>query len=518
MTTARGTAGGPAGPDPAIDIGRTEWIALTVISVAQMMFLIDATIVNIALPGIRSALGFSGAGLEWVVTSYSLVFGGLLLLGGRAGDVLGRRRIFVAGLALFTVASLVGGFATAPWWLLACRAAQAVGAAAASPAALSLIATTFREGPARNRAVSVYTALATAGGGIGLLAGGLITSYLSWRWVMFVNVPFGAVMILLAPRVLRESDRRGRRFDLPGAVTGTLGVTLLVYALIRSAADRSGRPHWSDPPVLTALAGAVVLIIAFIAIERRSPHPLVPLRIFASALRTGTYLVMALTSTAMFGIFFFSTLFLQQVWHYGPLHTALVYLPSTGLLVYGARASGRLLPRLGARTLVLGGLALASVGMLWLSRIGESGGYLTGMLVPVSLTYLGLGLTGVPLTLGALNGVHERDAGAASGLCSAARQIGGATGLAVLGTVTWTTVAAAVIRPDSPAGGRTLADQALATGVDRGFVAATGLTVLALVVAAATMRRDRPTADGRLSERLAQERPAKGSPSTDPTG
>ncbi len=492
MTTARGTTGSTAGPGPAVEITRTEWIALAVISIAQMMFLIDATIVNIALPSIRSALAFSGAGLEWVVTSYSLVFGGLLLLGGRAGDVLGRRRVFVAGLALFTAASLVGGFATAPWWLLACRAAQAVGAAAASPAALSLIATTFREGPARSRAVSVYTALATAGGGIGLLAGGLITSYLSWPWIMFVNVPFGAVMIVLAPRVLPESDRCGQRIDLPGAVTGTLGVTSLVYALIRSGTDRAGHPHWTDPPVLAALAAAVVLIAAFIAIERRSAHPLVPLRIFASAVRSGTYVVMALSSTALFGIFFFSTLFLQQVWHYGPLHTALVYLPSTAILVYGAKASGQLLPRLGARTLVLGGLVLASVGMLWLSRIGESGGYLTGMLVPVSLTYLGLGLTGVPLTLGALNGVHERDAGIASGLCSASRQIGGATGLAVLGTVTWATVAATTIPPDSRAGARPVADQALAAGVDRGFLVATALTVLALAVAVATMRRERP--------------------------
>lgn len=459
---------------------RTGAVALAVISGAQMMFLLDSTIVNIALPHVQSALRFSGPELEWVVTAYSLTYGGLLLLGGRAGDILGRRRMFLAGLALFTVASLAGGCAQAPWQLLASRTAQAVGAACASPAALSLVAGTFPEGPLRTRAISIYSALATSGGGIGLLAGGLITSFASWRWVMFVNVPVGVAMLIAAPRVLGETPRRADRLDVPGALAGTLGVTLLVYALIAAAADESGSAHWTDPGVLAAAAGAVALIAAFVVVERRAAHPLVPLRIFARLTRAGTYLALVLSSTSMFGIFFFLTQFLQRIWHYSPLHCALVYIPLTGLLVYGARLSGTLLPRLGARTLVLGGLGVAAAGMLWLSRIGDSGGYLTGMLVPTGLTYAGLGLTGVPLTLNALASVPERDTGVASGLFTCARQIGGATGLAVLGTVTWTTVA-----------GRGGADDpaALAAGIDRGFLVAAGMTALALVIAAGTMAR-----------------------------
>ncbi|MFI6603422.1 MFS transporter [Nonomuraea sp. NPDC050536] len=467
---------------------RSRTLALWTISIAQLMFLLDATVVNVALPSIKGSLGFSGSGLEWVVTGYSLAFGGLLLLGGRAGDILGRRRMFVAGLALFTVASLLGGLATTPWWLLVCRAVQGVGAAAASPAALSLIATTFPEGPERDRAVGIYSAVATAGGGVGLLAGGVITTYLSWRWVMFVNVPFGVFIVIAAMRVLTETERVRGRFDLAGALTGTAGVTLLVYGLINAATDQTGTTHWADTDVLVTLGAAVLLIAAFVASERRNPHALVPLRIFIDRVRAGTYIVQILSSTAMFGIFFFLTLFLQQVWGYTPLQTAVVYVPLTGLLVYGARLSSRLVAKTGVRNLVIGGLLSAAAGMAWLSQIGDSSGYLTGMLVPTVLTYAGLGLTGVPLTLSAMSRVPAEDSGTASGVFSAARQVGGATGLAVLGTVAW--AAASAITGPKPAS-RSLADHALAVGAGRGFAVAAGIVLLALLVAALTLPRGR---------------------------
>ncbi|GAA3378737.1 MFS transporter [Streptomyces sannanensis] len=451
-------------------------VALAVISAAQLMFLLDATIVNVALPSIQRSLRLSGSHLEWVVASYSIAFGGLLMLGGRAGDILGRRRVFTAGVALFTAASLLGGFAAEPWLLTVCRILQGVGAAAASPAALSLIAVTFPEGPERNRAVGWYTATATAGGGVGILAGGLIAAYLSWRWVFFVNVPIGLVVIAATRRVMPETPRQRGAFDAAGALTGTLAALLLVYGLIDGA---QGGGNWSSWRVLAALGAAAVLAPAFVVLERRHPQPLVPLRLFADRTRLGVYAVLALTGTAMFGIFFFLTLFLQQVWDYSALHTALVYIPLTCLLVLGAKTSSWLFARLGARTLVCGGLLTAAAGMLWLSRIGDSAGYATGMLVPTVLTYAGLGVTGVPLTLSALARVADEDSGAASGLFSMARQIGGATGLAVLGTVVWSVVASAA--PGTPAW------EALSEGASQGFVVAAAITALALLVALVTV-------------------------------
>ncbi|MCM2576542.1 MFS transporter [Streptomyces meridianus] len=469
-----GTEAGQVTAGPATG-GRARTSALVLISAAQLMLLLDSTIVNVALPAIQESLGIHGAELEWVVSGYSLAFGGLLLLGGRAGDILGRRRVFTAGLALFTAASLLGGFASEPWMLLVSRAAQGVGAAAASPAALSLIATTFPEGRERNRAIGIYTAAATSGGGVGLLAGGLITTYLSWRWILFVNVPVGTLMIALAWKLLPETERSRKRLDLPGALTGTLGITLLVYGLINAATDETGRQHWADPDVLLTLAASALLIAAFARIERRAAHPLVPLRILTDRARAGTYLILTLSSTAMFGIFFFLTLFLQQVWNYTPLKTALGYLPLTCLLMYSTSLGGRLLGTLSARTLVPGGLTIAAAGMFWLSRIGDSAGYWTGLLPPTILTYLGLGVISVPLTAAALSGISAEDSGIASGLFSTARQVGGATGLAVLGTVVWASAA----------------HSSLSVAAGHGFAVAGAAAAVAALVALATVPRVR---------------------------
>ncbi|URN14069.1 MFS transporter [Streptomyces radiopugnans] len=457
---------------------RRRSVALAVISAAQLMFLLDATIVNVALPSIQRSLELDGAGLEWVVASYSIAFGGLLMLGGRAGDILGRRRMFAAGLALFTCASLLGGFASEPWLLVVCRAAQGAGAAAASPAALSLIAVTFPQGPERDRAIGWYTAVATVSGGLGLLVSGVITAWLSWRWVMLVNVPIGVVLLAVTRRVLPGTPRRSGVFDASGAVTGTLAALLLVYGLVSGSSGSSGHGGWTRPEVLVALGSAAVLLAVFVAVERRGAQPLVPLRLFADGRRAGVYAVLALTSTAMFGVFFFLTLFLSRVWGYSALRIAVVYLPLTCLLVAGARFGPRLVALVGARALVCCGLLTAAAGMAWLSRIGESGGYATGMLAPTVLVYAGLGVTGVPLTLAALADVADEDSGAASGLLTMARQIGGATGLAVLGAVVWAAAGTAAHT------GTEAADAALSSGIAHGFLAAAAVTALSLLPAA----------------------------------
>jgi EmrB/QacA subfamily drug resistance transporter len=456
-------------------------LALWVISVAQLVFLLDATVVNVALPAIQGSLGFSDAGLAWVVTAYSVAFGGLLLLGGRAGDILGLRRLFVAGLVLFTVASLLGGLATQQWELLACRALQGVGAAGASPAALSLIAATFAEGPVRARALGAYVAIASVGSPLGLVAGGAITTWLSWRWVLLVNVPIGIALVLLAPRALPEPETRTGRFDLVGAVTGTLGVTLLVYGVLRAATDSTGGGHWTDPAVVGTLAGAAVLLVAFVAVERRSPQPLVPLRIFADRQRSGTYGVLVLSSTAMFGVYFFMTLFLQRVWGYSAATTALVYIPMSLVLMAGARISAKVVGPLGPRRLTALGLVLAVAGLAWLARIDAADGYVLGLLLPTLLTYAGFGLTQVPLTMTALAGVAPGETGLASGVFSAARQVGGAVGLAALGTIAW--AGASGLPGDSA--------DALATGAGRGFLAAAVITAAAVVITATTMHGTR---------------------------
>src|ERR1039457_4974614 len=308
-------------------------LALVVIAAAQLMVVLDATIVNVALPHIQRALGFSGSGLEWVVNAYALTFGGLLLRGGRAGDLLGRRRVFIAGIILFSVASLLGGFATTQAWLLTARAVQGVGGAIVAPTALSLVTTTFPEGPPRNRAMGVYAAMSIAGAAVGLIAGGLLTSYLSWRWVLFVNVPIGIVVALVAPRVLGESHRHLGRFDLPGAITGTLGLAALVYGLTSAATTPNGVSHWGDTKVVVSLTAAVVLLASFIVIEARSKHALMPLRIFRNRNRSGAYLIMLCIGTAMFGMFFFLIVFVQTVWGYSALRTGIAYLPMVGTIM-----------------------------------------------------------------------------------------------------------------------------------------------------------------------------------------
>ena len=487
-------------------------VALLVIATAQLMIVLDATVVNVALPHIQHALGFSGSGLEWVINAYALTLGGLLLLGGRAGDLLGRRAMFIIGLLLFSAASLVGGFATSQAWLLTARAVQGAGGAIVAPTALALIANTFPEGPPRNRAMGVYASMSGIGAAVGLIAGGLLVTYASWRWVLFVNVPIGIAVALAAPAVLPATPRRVGRFDLPGAITGTGGVAAIVYGLSSAAATSpDGGSDWGSAKVVASLAAGAVLLAAFAVIEMRSRHALLPVRLLRSRDRAGANLIMLGAGTAIFGVFFFVTLFAQEVWGYSALRTGVLFLPLTIALLAASIIASALVPRIGARPLLLIGSAGAAGGMYWLSRITEQGTYLGGLLGPSLLIGVGLGLLYVPLPLVAMAGVPEADSGAAASLLNVGRQVGGALGLAVLGTVAWTVVAnsaraaSAVSHAVSPSvlpavaarGQAAVRLHALAAGFDRAFLVAAAIALLMLVVTVTMIRvrRDDPAGD-----------------------
>ncbi|MFF4260337.1 MFS transporter [Streptomyces sp. NPDC001663] len=505
--SARSETGRAASPSaPAGGRDHRLGLALLVIATAQLMVVLDATIVNVALPDIQQALGFSGSGLEWVVNAYAVTFGGLLLLGGRAGDILGRRRMFVFGLLLFSVASLLGGFATSQSWLLTARAVQGVGGAVIAPTALALITTNFPEGGERNRAFGVYAAMAGAGSAVGLLLGGILTTYASWRWVMFVNVPIGILVAAAAPRMLTESPRRPGRIDVAGAITGTGGVALLVYGLSKAATGPDGVSHWGDAQVVASLAASVALLVSFVLVERRSSHPLLPMRVLADRNRSGAYLIMLCVATGLFGLFFFLTLFIQNVLGYSAIRTGIAYLAfAIGVVIASALAS-KLVQRVGSRPLIVAGTAAVAGGMFWFSLLTEHAGYAGQLLGPMLVSSFGLGLVFVPLALVALHDVAEQDSGVASSLLNAAQQVGGAIGLALLGTVAWTTTADSV-RTQVAQAGRPLPkpgtpppasiyDHALAVGFSRAFVVAAGIGLLGLLIAITTIRVPRQELSG----------------------
>jgi EmrB/QacA subfamily drug resistance transporter len=410
--------------------GHHPALALTIIAASQLMVVLDATIVNIALPHIQQALHFSTTSLSWVLNAYTLTFGGLLLLGGRAGDILGRRRVFISGILLFTLASLLGGLATSSGWLLAARALQGVGGAIASPTALALITTNFPEGEERNRAFGVFAAVAVAGGSIGLLAGGMLTSWLSWRWVLFVNVPIGILLALLAPMFITESERQPGRFDFGGALTSTAGMVALVYGFIRAA-----QQGWSDTATVGSFIAAVILLAVFVSIETRTRQPITPLHMFRNRNRAGTYAIMFALAAAMFGMFFFLTLFVQDVLGYSPLRAGIAFLPVTAAIILASQFSARSLPQVGPRRLMAAGAVLAVAGLAWLSQVSVTSGYLEGILGPMLVFGLGMGSLFVPLTITAVSGVDRHESGAASSLLNVMQQVGGSLGLSILVTV-----------------------------------------------------------------------------------
>jgi EmrB/QacA subfamily drug resistance transporter len=490
-----------SGPPRAAGSSR-KGLALTVIAASQLMVVLDATIVNIALPHIKGALGFSDTTLSWVINAYTLVFGGLLLLGGRAGDILGRRRVFIAGTLLFGLASLLGGFAQDSTMLLASRALQGIGGAVCAPTAFALIATNFAEGPERNRAFGVFSAVAGSGAAIGLLAGGLLTEYLDWRWVFFVNVPIAAAIAVAAPRYINESERRPGRFDLPGALTSTIGLCTLVYGFIRAASN-----GWSDPATVGSFAAGVVLLAAFVVIERRTAQPITPLHLFRDRNRTGGLVMMLCLTAAMFGIFFYITIFAQTVIGYSPLKAGVAFLPISAAIIVAAQIASTFQARIGPKAFMAGGAALVVAGLGWLTQLKADSGYVDGILGPTVVFGFGMGLIFVPVMLIAVAGVPGHETGAASGLLNSMQQIGGAVGLSILTTV-FTSAAkdrATALVPgflksatpaqaqqfqashEFPPGSAQYADT-LAHGIGQAFLVGTGMALLSLIVALFVVR------------------------------
>ena len=409
--------------------GKHLGLALLVISCAQLMIVLDATVVNVAIPTIHHALHFSRANLEWLITAYSLTFGGLLLFGGRTGDLYGKRRMFMVGIAVFALSSLLGGFAQSDVWLIITRGMQGVGGAIAAPTALSLIATNFPEGKERNRAMGVYAAMSGGGGALGLLLGGILTSYVSWRWIFFINVPIAAIVLFLAPRALNESQTTSGHLDVPGALTVTGGMLSLVYGLSNASSH-----SWTSTSTIFFLAASVVLLAAFGLIETRSKEPLMPLDIFKNRNRSGSYAMMLCIGIALFSMFYFLTQFLQNVQGWSAVKTGVGFLPMTLGIIVAAGLSSRYVGKIGVRIPLLIGPAMAVIGMLWISRITPTSAYLS-ILGPLIVIALGMGFTFVPITLVAVSGVEANEAGLASALLNTMQQVGGALGLAVLATV-----------------------------------------------------------------------------------
>ncbi|NGO69684.1 MFS transporter [Streptomyces boncukensis] len=473
--SADGATAVPAPPGA----NRRPGLALFVIAAAQLIVVVDATITNIALPSIQGDLGMSDANLAWVVNAYALAFGGLLLLGGRAGDLLGRRRVFQAGIAVFTLASLLGGLAPNEGLLLAARVLQGVGAALAAPSALALIATTFPPGRARNRAMGVYAGMGGVGGTIGMLLGGTLTDVLDWRWVFFINIPIGAA-ILAGTRVLGEAERHTGRLDVPGALTGTGGLVALVHGI-----TRGGEHGWSDGLTLLSFGAAAALLTAFLILQSRAAHPMMPLHLLRDRNRSGSYAAMLFLGGGMFAMFYFLTLYMQLVLGYSPVRAGFASLPFCVGMPLAAGVSSRLSARVPPRALAGPGLGLAAVGMLWFSTLAPDSSYAAHVLPASFVTAIGLGLCFVPLTLGAVSGVGYEDSGIASALLNTAQQIGGALGLAVLSTVS-----------TSAADGRMPGPGALTHGYTRAFLAAAVVFAAGLAVAVTAVNAKRQEHDG----------------------
>jgi len=470
-------------PTGAARLRDRRGLALGLVLGAQLMIVLDLTAVNIALPSIARGLHFSAPSLSWVLNAYALTFGGLLLLGGRAGDILGRRRVFVTGVALFTLASLAGGLATSAGWLLAARAVQGAGAAIASPAVLAMITAGFAEGRERAHALSIYTAVFMGGGSLGLVLGGVITGLVSWRWVLFVNVPVGIVVVLAAPLFLAETQRRPGRFDVAGALTSTAGMLSLVYGIIRAASH-----GWGDRVTLAAFAVAVVLLTLFVVTESRARQPITPLRLFADRGRAGSYVTRLLIVAGMFGMFFFLTQFVQNILHFSPLLAGVSFLPLTVTLFAVSQLSPRLVSRFSPKALMAAGMLPVVAGMAWLSQITVGTSYVSGVLGPMLLLGAGMGVVFVPLTMAALAGVRPEDSGAASSMVNVVQQVGGSLGLAILVTAYTTAARNAAQHPLAHASPLAHAHQVVVHGMASALTLAAILDLLALAVIVAVMR------------------------------
>jgi EmrB/QacA subfamily drug resistance transporter len=483
---------------------RAKNLALALLAMTQFVIVIDASIVNVALPSIGRALHFSQDDLTWVVNAYTLTFGGFLLLGGRLADLMGRRKMFMLGLVVFSLASLVGGLAQSEPWLIAARAVQGMGAAIVSPAALSIVTTTFAEGAERNRALGVWGSVAGAGGAAGVLLGGVLTSGLSWRWVLFVNVPIGVVCVLLSPRLLREShaEAETRSFDIPGAVTVTAGLALLVYALVNAV-----NAGWGSTETLLLIAGALALLAAFLVIELRARAPLMPFSIFRLRTLRGADTIALLIGMSLFSMFFFISLYMQQVLHYSALKAGVSYLPLAVAIILSAGAASVAVTRFGFKPVLLTGLLFVAGGLYWFSRVPGVGGTFAGdILGPSILAAVGLGLSFVPVTIAAVTGTKPQEAGLASGLVNTAQQVGGALGLAILATV-----ANSRTNTVLHAGQHNLAI-ALTKGFERAFLVGAGFALAGavLTIVLISSRDSRAHSLAARDEQAAATAPARG--------
>lgn len=452
-------------------------VALALIVTCQLMLMLDVTVMNVALPRIQDDLGFTPASLSWVMNAYTLVFGGLLLLGGRLGDLFGRRRVFLAGVALFTAASLAGGLADSAGLLIAARALQGVGAALAGPATLALITSTFTEQRARVRALTLFSAMASSGFAIGLILGGLLTEWFSWRAVMFINVPFGVAVLALTGRHVAEPPRNRARLDLPGAATATTGAAALVYGFIRAA-----EAGWGDAVVLWSLAAGVVLLAAFLVLQVRVAAPMLPLRLFADRNRAAGYANFFLGPMSMMAAFFFLTQFLQDISHFDALTTGFAFLPMAVALFVLSRTVPALLPRTGPKPLAVGGTLLMTAGLAWLGQASASSGYVEALLGPMLLMGIGGGLAFSPLNVVIMSTVPQEDAGVAGGVLQTMQQLGGTLGLAILVTVAGTASRSAAEAGAAP-------DEVLVAGMTNAFSVGACVAALTVVVALTFRRR-----------------------------
>jgi EmrB/QacA subfamily drug resistance transporter len=472
---------------PAASAGRSSspWLVLVLVGLAQFMVVLDATIVNVALPSIQRGLQMSLENLQWVINGYTLAFGGFLLLGGRAADLFGRRRLFLIGVAVFSAASLLNGLATSTAMLVIGRALQGFGGALVAPAALSIITTTFVEGRDRTRALGVWSAIAVGGGAVGLLLGGLLTDLVSWQWVFYVNVPVGAVAFLLSSRYVPESRAPGVQggMDVGGAVAVTGGLLVLVYAIVNAQSV-----GWLSGQTLGLGALGLASLAVFLLIQTRHHSPLIRLGLLRTRSLAAADLVMLVVAAGMFGMFYFASLYVQGVLGFSPLQAGLAFLPVTVGIVTGAGLSQRLIQRFGVRATAMGGMALAAIGLLILSRIPVQGSYLADLLPGLLLMAFGMGLTFVPITLIATTNVDERDAGLASGLLNSAQQVGGALGLAILATLAANRTSGVLsgVGHAPTAGDRT---SALVSGFQLAFLVAALLIGSGVVLLGAMLRR-----------------------------
>lgn len=452
---------------------RQKNFALALLATTQFVIVLDAAIVNVALPTVQKSLEISQDNLSWVVNAYVLTFGGFLLLGGRLADLLGRRRLFIGGLFIFSVASLLGGLSANEGQLIAARALQGFGGALLAPAALSMVTNMFAEGAERNKALGIWGAVSGSGGAAGVLLGGLLTEYLGWEWVFWVNVPIGIAAAFLAPRMLRESRKESgtRTFDVAGAVTVTGGLALLVFTLVD--ANRAG---WGSTQTIGLLIVAIALIGAFVAIERRSAAPLVPFGIFRSRTLTGSNITALLVGAALFSMFYFISLYMQQVLGYSAIKAGLSYLPLAIFIVISAGIASQLVTKIGFKPILVAGMVLIAIALVWFAQIDVGGSYLKDLLGPMIVSAIGLGFAFVPVTIGAMSGVSQDDSGLASGLINTAQQVGGALGLSVLVAVSTSVTT----------NQRDLGD--LTDGFQAAFLTGAGIAVLGVIAALTLIR------------------------------